>query len=181
MNFNTPIPHANQPKYHEGSPMRSVRDADSNAKMWQRVKTNQGQSNVSISALQQLQRQVAQLRRRIVGGGGGVTGWHFADKFEVNPTLDYDKGSVIHIQPTSTLVTTGIKDLAHPTNPVVKSSPGWWEAMQDVPAKVTISSVDYWNLPQAPMPVDTNMDDPANFWMSIGTTGLCDQQGNYLG
>jgi len=59
-----------------------------------------------------------------------------------------------------------------------KAAAGWWVAMQDVPA----ASTGGYNVPQSPMPMPTNMDDPTNFWMPLGSgNGLCDQQGNYLG
>jgi hypothetical protein len=103
-------------------------------------------------------------------------GWHYANKFEIDTTQSYDKSSVVHIQATDSLVTTGLTDLVAGTTK--KAAAGWWVAMQDVPA----ASIGGYNVPQSPMPMPTNMDDPTNFWMPLGSgNGLCDQQGNYLG
>lgn len=66
--FNTPIPRALQPKFHEGSAMRSVRDADNNSLQWKRNQTSTKQGNADGQGLETLRRQVAQIRRRIVGG-----------------------------------------------------------------------------------------------------------------
>ena len=50
--------------------MRSVRDADSNARAWSRNKTSQQQNNDYGQAIGKLQREIMRMRRRINGGGG---------------------------------------------------------------------------------------------------------------
>ena len=69
MNFNSPIPRATQPRFHEGSGMRSVRDGDATSKVWQKSSSGQQQLNGLGLAVQQVQKQVMALRRRITGGG----------------------------------------------------------------------------------------------------------------
>lgn len=98
----------------------------------------------------------------------GFTGWHFESTIEVDDTRRYPAQTVIHIQPTNALVTTGIRDAANPTGPLVTACAGYWVATQAVPAKKSVSGNDVWNLPQYPYPVPTNMDDPANFWIYLG-------------
>ena len=99
---------------------------------------------------------------------GGVTGWHFESKIEVDQTKSYPEQTVIHVQASSALVTTGITDLANPTGGLVTSCPGLWVSTQAVPAAAMVSGTLCWNLPQFPMPVPTNYDDPTNFWIYLG-------------
>jgi hypothetical protein len=96
--------------------------------------------------------------------------WHKPSngKYEVDPTYEYSEGSVVHIQPTDALVTTGIRDAANPMGGLVTSCAGFWVATQTVPAKITVSGNDVWNLPQYPLPNATNIDDPLNFWLYLG-------------
>lgn len=174
MNFNNPRSERKMPRFHEGSQLRSVRDDDNNSKQWQKnqVTTKQGGSHDQV--INVLQGQVARLRRRIVGGGGiPFAGFHFSDKIEVDPTKDYDAQTVIHIQPTNDLVVTGIRDAADPDGPVIKSCAGLWVALQDVPAKTTVDGNDVWGLPQYPLPVPTNLDDPLNMWYYMGEVTAC--------
>lgn len=49
--------------------MRSVRDADNNSKLWQKTKPAVSQIKGLSNSVAQLQKQVAKIRRRIVGGG----------------------------------------------------------------------------------------------------------------
>jgi hypothetical protein len=96
------------------------------------------------------------------------TCWHFESKIEADNTKNYPAQSVIHIQPTDALVTTGIRDAANPSGPLVKSCAGYWVSTQAVAAKKTVGGNDVWNLPQYPYPNAANMDDPANFWIYLG-------------
>ena len=100
----------------------------------------------------------------------GITGWFFGTKIEL-PTAPYGSfgaQQVIHIQATHAIVTTGIRDLANPTGPLVTSCAGIWVATQYVPSQTTVSGNPVWNLPQYPMPVPSNFDDPTNFWIYMG-------------
>ena len=102
-------------------------------------------------------------------GGSGTGGIHFDTKIEVDNTVNYTRGTWIHIQSTNSLVTTGIRDVANPTGPLVKSRQGDWVSTQAVPAKTTNGSgQDIWNLPQWPMPDPSNHDNPVNYWKFIG-------------
>ena len=102
-----------------------------------------------------------------------ISGWHKQSTYEVDPTIAYGDQVVIHIQPTHALVVTGIRDAANPTGGLVTSCAGFWVSTQPVPAKTTVSGNDVWNLPQFPLPVPTNIDDPANFWIYLGETMAC--------
>jgi hypothetical protein len=101
-------------------------------------------------------------------GVPGVAGWHFESKIEADQTQSYPTQSVIHVQSSSALATTGIRDLANPTGPLVLSKPGYYVARQAVPAKTTVSGNDVWNIPQWPEPNGANKDDPLNFWLYFG-------------
>ena len=109
---------------------------------------------------------------RYSSGGGGNKFWHrpLNGRYEVDPTFSYDKDSLIHIQATNALVTTGIRDAANPTGGLVSSCAGWWLANKDVPAQTTVSGNLVWNVPHYPIPTPTNFDDAANFWHYLGET-----------
>jgi hypothetical protein len=105
------------------------------------------------------------LLRQPVGGG-----WFFGATIEL-PAAPYPKiggQRVIHLQSSHALVTTGIRDAAHPTGALVTSRPGLWIALQQVPAQVTVSGNPVWNLPQWPLPTPANYDDATNFWLWLG-------------
>ena len=100
------------------------------------------------------------------GGAPGISGWFWNTPIEL-PAAPYPavgKGAVIHLQSSHALVTTGIRDAANPTGPLVKSFAGSYIAMRDVPAQATVSGNPVWNLPQSPMPTPGNWDDASNFW-----------------
>ena len=159
------------PTPHESSVIRSPRDADDVRQAWKRAAKQQDQIRGNQQSVENLTRLVEKIRRRILGGSvAGAVGWHRPSnrKYEVDPTFNYDESSVIHIQPTDSLVTAGIRDAANPTGALVQSCAGYWVATQDVPAKTTVSGNDVWNLPQYPLPVPTDIDDPTNFWIYLG-------------
>ena len=69
--FNNPIPKDNYAKKtHEGSPLRSPRDRDSVGTQWKQIGNAQKNVQALTSNVQQIQRQLARLRRR----GGGTSG-----------------------------------------------------------------------------------------------------------
>ena len=109
------------------------------------------------------------------GGGSGVTGWFWSSPIEL-PAAPYPaflKGAVIHIQSAHAIVTSGIRDAADPTGPLVGSRPGKWIALQRVPAQATVSGNAVWNLPQWPLPVPSSWDNAANFWDFIPDASPC--------
>ena len=61
------IPRAVQPKFHEGSGLRSERDADSNAQLWKRNSLNVQGDNSVYAQLNRVVREVNKLRRRQIG------------------------------------------------------------------------------------------------------------------
>jgi hypothetical protein len=75
-------------------------------------------------------------------------------------------------------VTTGVIDLGDPTGGDATTHKklvpaGLWVALQPVPAKVVVAGHDQWNLPQWPLPVPSNLDDPANFWWPLTPEPSC--------
>lgn len=156
---------------HEGSRFRPKNDSD-DIRQAHKLAGKQREQGVDYGhAINQLARKVETMRRRMLGGSGSViSGWHKPrnGKYEVDESIFYDEGSVIHIQPTHSLVTTGIRDAANPTGGLITSCAGYWVAIQDVPGKTVVSGNDVWNLPQYPYPEPTDMDDPSNYWIYLG-------------
>ena len=72
MNFSTPLPRASQPRYAEGSAMRSNRDADSNAKQWQKNRAVGKQNDATTRVLAKMQQDIGRIRRSRAGGGSGA-------------------------------------------------------------------------------------------------------------
>lgn len=67
MNFNQAIPLQLRPKFSEGSALASERDSRSNAQSWKKARSISRQENSNGIAIQKLTREVAKMRRRIVG------------------------------------------------------------------------------------------------------------------
>ncbi len=164
----------------EGSRYRSARDRDDVRQVRKQVNPAQEQLRSVLQSQEQLARKIEAIRRRILGGSGGtIQGWFFGNggnqgtgsnqiELPSAPYPAYQAQQVINIQPTLDIVTTGIADLANPTGGLVTSCPGLWVATQAVPAQTTVGGTDCWNLPQFPIPVPTNCDDPKNFWLYLG-------------
>ena len=169
-----PSRHVPIPEVHEGSRLRSPTDRDDVSQQWKPIGRSREQAQDTMFMLNKLARQVESMRRRILGGSGGTfEGWHFEDKIEVDNTLVYPAQTVIHIQDTHALVTTGIRDAANPTGGLVTSCAGFWVSTQSVPAKTQVSGNDVWNLPQFPYPEPADLDDPTNFWLYLGEVIAC--------
>jgi hypothetical protein len=170
MIFGTAMTLEDRAKFAEGSALASSRDDRNNSLLWKKVRTAANQQHASVGQVQKVSREVAKLRRRIVGGGSGPSGWFFGTKIELPaaPYPSFAAQQVIHIQATNGIVSTGIRDAANPSGPVLTSCPGLWVATQSVPGQSTVGGNPVWNLPQYPMPVPTNYDDPTNFWIYLG-------------
>jgi hypothetical protein len=78
------------------------------------------------------------------GGGGGSFVFPWQDPKELDPTVAVKAGTFVYISAGNALVTTGLTDLV--TNTVLKTCPGIWQAVQDVPAEVAGSGK--YNVPQ---------------------------------
>ena len=167
----SPVSRIPLPIAREHSYLASPRESDSVLRQGKRANETNGQLDSALKAVNNALRAMEKTRRRILGGAPqGVSGWHKPrnGKYEVDATFAYDGGTVIHIQPTSSLVTTGIRDAANPTGPLITSCAGFWVATQYVPSKTTVSGNDVWNLPQFPLPVATDLDDSSNYWLYLG-------------
>ncbi|MDE2097611.1 MAG: hypothetical protein KGL39_10220 [Patescibacteria group bacterium] len=68
MNFSSPLPRATQPRFSEGSSLRSVRDSSSNSRLWTKNGNNTAQDSRNGQILQQHTRAIQQLRRTRAGG-----------------------------------------------------------------------------------------------------------------
>jgi hypothetical protein len=109
---------------------------------------------------------------------GGASGFRFAKPREGDPTKSYKFEECVHFATTSALVTTGIIDLADQsggdeTTHLKLVPAGLWVALQAVPAKTTVSGHDVWNLPQWPLPVPDDLDNPSNFWWPLTPEPSC--------
>ena len=172
MTFYNPVQRSPMPFFHQTASSVSPRDNDATGRQYRKNMTIGQQVQANSNAIKLIQDYIGRQRRRIVGGGSaaGTSGWHkpLNGKYEVDPTYGYDEGSVIHIQSGNALVTTGIRDAAAPTGPLVISKSGFWVSTQAVPPQATVSAHLVWNLPQFPLPVPTNLDDATNFWIYLG-------------
>lgn len=174
------------PGSSEHSALASPREPQSPLRQWQKANRANVQGDSDKQAIALLAREVQKLRRRILGGGSQQTpGWHkpLRGQYELPaaPYPDYEEGAVIHIQPTHSIVTSGIYDaiqlVSDPTGAttgsLITSCAGYWVAIKSVPSMQTVGGNTFWNLPQYPMPVDTNVDDETNFWIYLGETLPC--------
>jgi len=156
MQFNSPMARAVQPRFHEGSAMRSVRDSDANSKMWQKNRDIGKAVNSVMQATEQNTKQIQKLKRRIVGGGAGGAGWDwmYPTHKELDPSLPYSSGKVAFISPLNPIVTDGLMDLV--SSAATMAGPGTWLCVKDCPPATWDDPLDYssgtWNVPQIPYP-----------------------------
>lgn len=154
---------------HESSGLVGPSDRDDVRQLWKIISEMQKQLRDAHQGVAQLNVRTDSMRRRILGGSGGTgaSGWHRPGngKYEADATYAYDDGSVIHIQTTSSLAVTGLRLPTAPTGSLVLACAGWWVANRDVPSQVMVSGNLVWNVPQWPLPVPTDVDDPLNYWV----------------
>lgn len=73
MLLSSPIPRAAQPRFNEGSSLRSIRDTDATSRQWIKNDDTSFQAWAVLGVVARLSRTVDQLRRRILGGSGRGT------------------------------------------------------------------------------------------------------------
>lgn len=96
--MNSPIPRSNQPRWHEGSYMRSIRDSDSTSRQWIRAKSNGYNTDNSNRATFSQNQRLNKLRRRIIGGGASAaTGMIFLGEW--NPGTSYAVQNMVIFTP----------------------------------------------------------------------------------
>jgi len=168
VNFNAPIPRASQPYYHEGSSLRSNRDGDAVAKQWQKNRTVSKSVYAVVQALEQTQKEVNRLRRRIIGGGFG------GGELEIelyDPTEDCFAGTIYKIRTTDAAAVTGI-EVSEET--FIKAMPGKFYCLKDVPANPTEAK----HIPQ--IPDGSGQTDPEHadkHWEFITPATICTATG----
>jgi hypothetical protein len=113
MNFSNPIPRGVQPKYHEGSALRSVRDADTNARQWSKNSSVGGQNDNLMNAVSKTQRDLASLRRRQLGYQGNTILSH---PFKIYQPTNYSTFTTGRILSETGAVTVCNINASVPTN-----------------------------------------------------------------
>lgn len=174
MNFNAPLQQGKQPRYHEGSDLRSVRDSDVNSRLHSKARVGQRQSDNLNQSVALLHKQLAGLRRRVVGDiSESVFVWQEPYK-ELDPSVFVEEGTLVYISPNNDLVTTGLTD---PTGGAgTKSYPGIWLAVQNVPASdgtnYNVPQTDYPGATGTPSgtPLKGDLDGAGVFWVLICPT-----------
>ena len=177
MNFNCPIPKTKQPGFHESSSMRSVRDGDANSKQWQKNKTIGKAVNAISQTTEQNSRQIQKLRRRVIGGGGGVSvsGWYWEEGSRLygDPTANsYSKNQVVKVLETDAIVTTGIVCVGSGT-PVMATA-GKWVCLQDVPILKNDKTDLAAYIPHLPaVSGSLDPDNAGNYWEFLTPSSIC--------
>ena len=88
MIINCPLPRATQPRYHEGSAMRSIRDGDATSRQWRRTQVSGRNSGGTDRQMFFMLQKLARQRHRIVGGGGSTSssGMRFRGEWSASPS-----------------------------------------------------------------------------------------------
>ena len=146
MNFVNPISRGQLPTFQEGSPYAVLRDGRATGKQWSKNATTTAKSANNSNAISVLQRHVARLGRRVLGGSSTDGLKLQLPNLELDGTVAVSKNTVVYISPANLLVTSGATDLGSGVN--TKSQPGLWIAVQDVPADTGSG----YNVPQWPLP-----------------------------
>ena len=175
--FPNPISQRVQSNVRESSSQRSIRDSDSGPKMWIKLSLlikNVGNLSSSVASLQI---QVAKIKRRVVGGGGGVSGWFWTDgkKLYGDPTANsYTKNQIVKILESDAIVTTGIVCAGSAT--AVKATPGKWVCLKNVP---TLSATEPTGNNPAYIPAipavsgSLDPDNAGNYWEFLTPSSIC--------
>ena len=177
MNFNSPIPRAVQPRFHESTSMRSVRDSDANAKQWRKSKVISRSFNGINQATEQNTRQIQKLKRRIVGGAAAasITGWYWEEGSRLygDPTANsYSENQVVKVLETNTTVTTGIVCAGSAT--AVMATAGKWVCLQDVPALKNDGTDNPAYIPHLPaVSGSLDPDNAGNYWEFLTPSSIC--------
>jgi hypothetical protein len=156
MNANASINNALGSNFNESSFLRSPRDTDNAARQWLKNKRIQRALTNVAQGTNQNANDIRKLRRRILGGGAGTSGfsWQTPNK-ELDPTVDVAKNTFVYISPLNTLVTAGMTDVV--TNANVISCEGVWQAAQSVPS----ATGGQYNVPVFPYPSGMGMNVPS--------------------
>ena len=181
MNFNAPLPRAKQPGFHEGSALRSVRDSDVNAKMWQKNRDIGKCLNSVAQATEQNSKQIAKLLRRVVGGGGGNRISLQVILYGDPTTQGYEEGIFYKILDSDDIVTTGIVCAGSATP--VKATAGKYLCLKSVPKIILTGHTGYnagvtdspYFIPQ--IPDASGSLDPADankYWELFTPSQICD-------
>ena len=166
-------PNQSMPVAHESSALRSARDSDDMHRQWRRANVSNAQLQSMQVSINQLARKVEMMRRRILGGAGGVQELWQTPR-ELDPTVAVDQYTLVYISPENDLVTTGLVDLV--STDLTTASAGIWMSMQDVPA----TDGTNYNVPQLPYPgatgtpagspLEGDLDGDNVFWALITPT-----------
>lgn len=167
--FNTPLPRAQQPVFHEGSDLRSNRDSDVTAKLWQKNRTSQAQNDSYGIAIAAMQRELGKLRRRRQYVDDSASRrWQEPYK-ELDPSVDVAKGTWVYISEFNPLVTTGLTDML--TENMERATPGIWEAVQAVPKAVdgsyNVPGANYYDGGVTGDPLRGDLDESSVYWVNI--------------
>lgn len=162
MNFNNPIPRSGLPRFHESSRLRSPRDSDATQRLWQKHRDAGKQAQANSLAIENLQRQIARLRRRggspSEGGGSKLT---LYDK-----SKRYSPGKRVVVLPTHELVTTGILD--EETELVLKAPAGIYccqKSAAPVPIDPEADPILYrYNAPKWPTESVGDLEAETTYW-----------------
>jgi hypothetical protein len=151
--------------------MRSVRDSDANAKLWQKNRDIGKSLNSIAQATEQNTRQIAKLRRRMIGGGGNS--FSLQCKLYGNPTTQgYTAGIFYKLLDTDFAVTDGYVCAGSSTP--VKATAGKWLCLKDVPALKNDGSDLPNYLPTLPAASGSlDPDNALNYWEFFTPSQIC--------
>lgn len=169
----SPISSSSYPSSHESSALRPARDSDSPMTLWKKQNKSNAQSYSDQQAVQNLAREVAKLRRRILGGSGGAS-------TETWPPVVYDKskswavGAWVWVKPSDAAVIDGAIDAD--TGLTVYATSGHWRCRKAAsPTTIDVGGAPTtaYHMPILPYP---NADDATAsnvYWVFISGQATC--------
>lgn len=109
------------------------------------------------------------------GGGSFEFPWQKPNK-ELDPTVAVKSGIFVYVSPQNPIATTGLTDSV--SGEIIIVTPGIWQAVQTVPAQVTVAGTVKYNVPQpiaqaatSGSPLEGDADAAGLFWIPWSATG----------
>lgn len=99
MLLNSPIPRAPQPRFSQGSSLRSVRDSERPDRLWSKDKQTSEAVGAIHRELFKLRSELGRLRRRVLGGGSTAASGGIDYQGEWNPTIAYKAKVIVLFTP----------------------------------------------------------------------------------
>lgn len=129
--INSPLPRATQPRFYQGSSLRSVRDTERPDRAWIKSKVTSSSVDAVLLELAKIKQDFGRLRRRIVGGGAAPSSGTVDYQGEYDPTKSYNAKVIVRFTPDGGFAGTFISNQAVPAGTSPDTGLPYWSDLND--------------------------------------------------